>query len=61
MASYKIFDFLCHDCDKRFEKLTTHPFNIECPYCGSTHTEKQLGGSSFKVTGQGAYTNKMKV
>lgn len=59
--SYKLYDFVCHDCGKEFEKLVKSIADIACPYCSSTHTERKLSANSIKVTGQGAYTTKMKV
>ena len=56
-----MYDFVCHDCGREFEKLVKSIADIECPFCGSTHTQKQLAANSIKVNGQGAYTNKMKV
>lgn len=57
----KVYDFICADCGKEFEKLVKSIADIECPLCGSTHTQKQVSAPSFKVTGQGQYSSKMKV
>ena len=57
----KFYDFKCQDCDKVFEKLVKSIADIACPYCGSTHTERQLAANSIKVGGQGAYDSRMKV
>ena len=57
----KMYDFVCHDCGREFEKLVKSIADIECPFCGSTHTQKLLAANSIKVNGAGAYTTKMKV
>lgn len=57
----KLYDFKCYECDLEFEKLVKYTFDIECPRCGCTHTERIPSANSIKVNGQGAYTNKMKV
>lgn len=57
----KMYDFKCNDCGKEFEKVVKSIADIECPFCGSTHTQRQLSANSIKVNGDGAYTNKMKV
>jgi putative FmdB family regulatory protein len=57
----KMYDFKCNDCSKEFEKLTKGTEAVECPFCGSTQTERMLSANSIKVNGQGAYTNRMKV
>ena len=43
-----LFEFECKKCGKKFEeiiKLLEKRDNINCPHCGSPHTEKLL--SSF--------------
>lgn len=57
----KLYDFICKECEYPFEKLTTLTEKIECPNCGSLNTERQFSPTSFKVTGQGQYSSKMKV
>lgn len=58
----KVRDYLCGDCGHQFEKFVTHDSDrVECVKCGSLNTQQTLAASSFKVTGQGAYTQKMKV
>ena len=41
-----LFEYECHACDGRFEKLTRNinaePGEIECPGCGSTDTQKVI-------------------
>ena len=57
----KVRDFKCSDCKYEWEKFTKDGHAQECPRCGSGDVVQQVSGSSFKVTGQGAYTQKMKV
>lgn len=57
----KMRDYLCTECGKEFEKLAKDGSIVECPYCGSTKTNTMFSPTSFKVTGQGAFTQKMKV
>jgi len=57
----KVYDFECYDCGKTFEKAVKSIADIECPFCGSTHTQRKITAPSIKVNGEGAYTNKMKV
>ena len=58
----KVRDYICGECGNIFEKFVTHDSDIvECPKCGSGKTTQTLAAPSFKVGGQGAYTNKMKV
>ena len=58
----KVRDYLCSDCGYFFEKFVKHDSDkVECPKCGSLNTQSTLSASSFKVTGEGAYTQKMKV
>lgn len=57
----KMFDLKCRDCGKEFEKLVKSFADVECPYCGSTKTERMFSANAIKVNGAGAYTHKMKV
>lgn len=57
----KLRDYLCTDCGKEFEKLVKDGTQVECVYCGSTKTTVQFSPNAIKVTGQGAYSQKMKV
>lgn len=57
----KMYDLKCNDCGKEFEKLVKTLADVECPYCGSTQTEKMFSANAIKVKGAGAYTQKMKV
>lgn len=56
-----IREFYCSDCKDTFDKITKETEGVECPKCGSLDTKQVIGTSAFKVNGQGAYTNKMKV
>lgn len=57
----RFYDFYCKNCETPYEALTTETASTLCPKCNSTNTERRISVSHFKVTGQGAYTNKMKV
>lgn len=57
----KVRDFHCNDCNYDWEKFTKDGHTHECPRCGSGNVQQVATGSAFKVTGQGAYTQKMKV
>ena len=58
----KVRDYVCSECGHQFEKFVTHDSElVECPKCGSGNTSQTLTTSSFKVTGNGAYTTRMKV
>ncbi len=37
-----IYEYLCKQCDKRFEKLVRAATTVECPACGGKSVEKQL-------------------
>jgi len=39
-----VYDYLCHDCHKEFERvltLTEHEGQVACPYCGSKNVEQR--------------------
>ena len=57
----KVYDFECKDCGSLFEKFVKPDHVVECPACGSIKTEVRVSSSAFKVYGDGAYTNRMKV
>lgn len=57
----KLCDFKCNKCGHVFEKLTDKTVYEVCPQCGNNDTTSFLSPVSFKVSGQGAYSNKMKV
>jgi len=48
-----IYEYLCKQCDKRFEKLVRATTTVECPSCRSAKVEKQL---SVFALGQGQLT-----
>ena len=49
-----IFEYICKQCDQRFEKLVQGSAAVECPSCNGTSLEKQL--SVFAPgKGQGAF------
>ncbi|HSB11930.1 MAG TPA: zinc ribbon domain-containing protein [Blastocatellia bacterium] len=37
-----IFEYICKQCDQRFEKLVQGSSAVECPACKGTKLEKQL-------------------
>jgi putative FmdB family regulatory protein len=54
-----IFEYICKDCEARFEKLVQGAVRVECPTCNGTRLEKQLsvfaagkGDSSFEASSQ---------
>jgi putative FmdB family regulatory protein len=55
-----IFDFVCKECEKEFEKLVrASDIPPECPACGSKHTEKRAVPTqmNFVLGGVGIYKN----
>lgn len=57
----KLRDFKCKKCGFIFEKLSDKTLFETCPRCGNNDTEFMFAPQAIKVTGQGAYTNRMKV
>ena len=57
----KLFDFKCQDCSSVFEKLIepTDSPAVSCPKCNSVNIARTWTKSTFKVTGAGAYNNKL--
>jgi putative FmdB family regulatory protein len=37
-----IYEYVCKQCDKRFEKLVRSSTKVECPSCSGTSLEKQF-------------------
>ena len=37
-----IFEYVCKDCDQRFEKIVQASTKVECPSCNGVKLEKQL-------------------
>ena len=52
-----IYEYLCKQCDNRFEKLVRSSTTVECPSCRSTKLEKQL--SVFAAGSAGLTTSPM--
>ena len=51
-----LFEFKCKKCGKKFEELvmsSTRDEEINCPYCGSTRTEKMLSTFSSGAKNSG--------
>ena len=48
-----VYDYVCHDCHKSFEKVLTldkHDHEpIQCPHCGSKNVEQEVT-AFFAVT-----------
>ena len=47
-----VYDYLCNDCHKEFEKVLTlneHEKQITCPHCGSKNVEQEAK-AFFAVT-----------
>jgi len=45
-----IREFECQDCHNIFEKLNP-PIDMECPNCGSKHTEQRFSTFSWNFRG----------
>lgn len=56
-----IRDFECRECGLVFAKLTKELEKEHCPRCNGVDTKSIFAPLAFKITGQGAYSNKMKV
>jgi putative FmdB family regulatory protein len=47
-----VYDYICLDCHKSFEKVLTlkeHDEPVKCPHCGSKHVEQEAA-DFFAVT-----------
>lgn len=47
-----VYDYVCNDCHKEFEKVLTlneHEKPVTCPHCGSKHVEQEAK-AFFAVT-----------
>lgn len=56
-----IRDFKCRECGLVFDRYSDKNNGENCPRCNGVDTKSILSAAAIKVTGQGAYTNKMKV
>ena len=45
-----IFEYVCGECNNRFEMLVRNGTTVECPSCSGTRLEKQLSVFSASVT-----------
>ncbi|MEW6207157.1 MAG: zinc ribbon domain-containing protein [Acidobacteriota bacterium] len=52
-----IFEYICKECDHRFEKLVLGATAVTCPSCRSAKLEKQL--SVFAAATKAAVENKI--
>lgn len=50
-----IFEYLCRDCNQRFEALVYGAQKPECPHCGGRKLEPQL--SVFAVSSKSSSTS----
>lgn len=55
-----IRDFECRECGLVFTRLSSYSEKEHCPRCNGIDTKSIFSPAAIKVTGQGAYTNKMK-
>jgi len=49
-----VYDYICHDCHKSFEKILTlqeHEKTVTCPHCGSKNVEQEAA-AFYAVTGK---------
>ena len=47
-----VYDYVCNDCHKTFEKILTlseHEQTVTCPHCGSKNVEQEAA-EFFAVT-----------
>ncbi len=47
-----IYEYVCRDCKKHFEELTTSAHDtkpVKCPKCGSMKVAKTISASSFRM------------
>lgn len=49
-----IFEYLCEDCGKKFEKLVRRPGvdAVLCPSCGKDHVSRQISRFLAPVAGK---------
>jgi putative FmdB family regulatory protein len=50
-----IYEYECHGCGKRFERIVNRSTELSCPSCSSTNLEKLL--STFAVGSTGPRTS----
>jgi putative FmdB family regulatory protein len=50
-----IYEYVCKDCNKHFEVLTTSSSaeTVKCSKCGSLDVRKTISASTFRVGGGG--------
>jgi len=49
-----IYEYLCEDCDTKFEKLVRNGESIVCPSCGEAHLKPQLSTFSARANSRSA-------
>ncbi|MCC7485001.1 MAG: zinc ribbon domain-containing protein [Burkholderiales bacterium] len=49
-----IYEYVCGDCENRFETLVRGGTRVECPSCHGTKLEKQLSVFSAGAKGEAA-------
>lgn len=50
-----IFEYICFECKKVFEKLVRSDVKIECPACGASCEKKVTAPGHFTGSGDGWY------
>ena len=51
-----VYEYKCIECSYRFEELkkfSDMDKEEECPSCGSSHAERFMSSSSFRLSGSG--------
>jgi putative FmdB family regulatory protein len=52
-----IFEYVCKECDHRFEKLVQRSDSVSCPSCKSEQLDKLLSVFAAGTGGQAAFKN----
>ncbi len=43
-----IYEFICQDCEKRYERLVRSGGSAPCPHCNSENVRKLMSGFAFR-------------
>jgi putative FmdB family regulatory protein len=46
-----IYEFICDDCQKKFERLVRVGAQPPCPHCDSVNVRKLMSGFAFRSKG----------
>ncbi len=57
----KMQSFKCNNCNSQYDAYVEEGHRAPCDTCKSVDVVKVITAPAIKVTGQGAYTQKMKV